>query len=192
MKKLISLISFLFVSLPTFAIWQLDNEQSIVNFVSVKKANIAEAHHFNLLKGVIKTNGSAEVTIALASVDSGIEIRDTRLKEMLFKTDVFPSAMITANVSNKFIDELTVDESVELMLQGRVELNGQKKSVQIPTWVTKVSETKLMVISIKPVIINAKDFGLEEGVQQLKEIASLPSISNAVPVSFVLTFIRGK
>ncbi|WNC71913.1 YceI family protein [Thalassotalea psychrophila] len=194
MKTLISFISFLslFLSLPTLATWQLDNEQSIVSFVSVKKADVAESHHFDLLEGMIQTNGTAKVKIALASVNSGIEIRNTRLKEMLFKTDVFPSAIITANISNKFIDELALSASSEIMLQGRLELNDKKKSVQIPTWVTKVSETKLMVTSIKPVIINAKDFGLEEGVQQLKEIASLPSISNAVPVSFVLTFIREK
>ncbi|WNC68974.1 YceI family protein [Thalassotalea nanhaiensis] len=194
MKTFISLISVLtmFISLPTFAIWQLDNKQSIVSFVSIKKADIAEAHHFDVLEGMIKTNGEAKVTIALASVDSAIEIRDTRLKEMLFKTDLFPSAVMTANISNKFIDELAVGESSELMLQGRLELNGNKKSVQVPTWVTKVSETKLMVVSIKAVIINAKDFGLEEGVQQLQKVASLPSISNAVPVSFVLTFTREK
>ena len=163
MKTFISLISVLtmFISLPTFAIWQLDNKQSIVSFVSIKKADIAEAHHFDVLEGMIKTNGEAKVTIALASVDSAIEIRDTRLKEMLFKTDLFPNAVMTANISNKFIDKLTLGESSEMMLQGRLELNGNKKSVQVPTWVTKVSETKLMVVSIKAVIINAKDFGLE-------------------------------
>lgn len=192
MKKIISLISFfcLFVSLPTLATWQLDNEQSLVSFVSIKKSDVAEAHHFDSLKGSIKTNGEAKIKISLVSVNTGIAIRNERMQAMLFESELFPQAIITANIGTKFIEKLALGESSELMLQGRLELHGMKKSLQIPTYVTKVSNSKLMVTSIKPVVITAKDFGLEEGVKKLQEVASLPSISNAVPVSFVLTFIR--
>ncbi|WOH36894.1 YceI family protein [Thalassotalea fonticola] len=192
MKKFISLISFLllFVSSSTLATWQLDNEQSLVSFVSIKKSDVAESHHFDSLKGIIKSNGEAQVSISLASVNTGISIRNERMQGMLFESELFPKAIITANIGTKLIEKLALGESSELMLQGRLELHGMKKSLQIPTYVTKVSNTKLMVTSIKPVIINAKDFGLEEGVKELQKIASLPSISNAVPVNFVLTFIR--
>ena len=40
-------------------------------------------------------------------------------------------------------------------------------------------------------IINADAVSLADGVEQLREIAGLPSISKAVPVSFVLQFVGG-
>jgi hypothetical protein len=38
------------------------------------------------------------------------------------------------------------------------------------------------------VIVNAANLGLADGLEKLREIAGLPSISKAVPVSFVLVF----
>jgi hypothetical protein len=46
-------------------------------------------------------------------------------------------------------------------------------------------------MSKKPVVVNAPEFKLAEGVEALREIAGLPSISLAVPVSFVLAFDQG-
>ncbi|MED5420009.1 MAG: YceI family protein, partial [Pseudomonadota bacterium] len=40
----------------------------------------------------------------------------------------------------------------------------------------------------RPVIVNAWEFALGEGVEALRAIAGLDSISLAVPVSFVLAF----
>ena len=45
----------------------------------------------------------------------------------------------------------------------------------------------LTLASFTPVIINSGDFGVTEGVKQLQELAGLPSIATAIPVSFALT-----
>jgi len=47
-----------------------------------------------------------------------------------------------------------------------------------------------VVSSLAPVIVQANEFGLVAGVEKLKELAGLPSISLAVPVSFVLTLAQ--
>jgi len=41
--------------------------------------------------------------------------------------------------------------------------------------------------TLKPVIVTADSFGLLDGVEALREVAGLPSISRAVPVSFTVT-----
>jgi hypothetical protein len=56
--------------------------------------------------------------------------------------------------------------------------------------VAKLSDKQFIVSSLQPILLNAKNFSLVAGVQKLQELAKLPSISNAVPVSFVLTFNR--
>ncbi|MEW6999002.1 YceI family protein [Colwelliaceae bacterium BS250] len=189
MKPLLVLVT-LFTCLPAIASWQLDNNDSMISFISTKKTNISEVHHFKELKGSIRADGEATVTIDLASVNTGIAIRDERMQSLLFQTELFASAEFSATLSNKFLDELVVGESTELMLMGRLSLHGQAQSLQVPTYVTKLSDKKLLVVSIKPVILNVADFALVEGVLKLQEIAKLPSISTAVPVNFVLTFTR--
>jgi len=44
------------------------------------------------------------------------------------------------------------------------------------------------VVLAKPLIINAATFGLSVAVEQLREIAGLPSINNNVVVDFTLQF----
>ncbi|KGJ92180.1 YceI family protein [Thalassotalea sp. ND16A] len=192
MKKYLSILTLLILlfSQQALAAWQLDNEQSLVSFVSIKKANIAEVHHFGKLTGVIDSSGAAKVVIHLASVDTNIEIRDTRMQEMLFQTNLFPKATISANIGSQFINELQIDEGRKLMLSGQLELHGEKQSIQLPTYVVRVSDNKLLITSIQSVIINAKDFALTDGLLKLQQIAGLPSISSAVPVNFVLTFTQ--
>jgi len=38
-------------------------------------------------------------------------------------------------------------------------------------------------------VIDAAKFGMSDGVEKLRAVAGLAAISNAVPVSFVLTFV---
>jgi len=52
------------------------------------------------------------------------------------------------------------------------------------------TDDKLVVSSKNPIMIQASDFGLVAGIQKLQELAKLPSIATAVPVSFVLTFTK--
>lgn len=47
---------------------------------------------------------------------------------------------------------------------------------------------ELVVSSVKPIIIKAADYGMEEGVKKLQELTKLPSIATAVPVTFSLVF----
>jgi hypothetical protein len=53
----------------------------------------------------------------------------------------------------------------------------------------KVNDSTVMVASSQPLIVDAAKFGMSEGVEKLREIAGLASISNAVPVTFVMTFV---
>jgi len=58
--------------------------------------------------------------------------------------------------------------------------------------VSRLAGDRMLVATLKPVIVNAASVSLAEGVEQLREIAGLPSISKAVPVSFVLQFVSDR
>ena len=77
-----------------------------------------------------------------------------------------------------------------MKLTGEINLHGKIHKVMVDVLVAKLSDNEIIVSSMKPVLLNAQKFGLDAGVNKLKELAKLPSISNAVPVSFVLSFIQ--
>ncbi len=56
--------------------------------------------------------------------------------------------------------------------------------------IARLAADRVLISTLKPIIVNASNVALAEGVEKLREIAGLPSISNAVPVTFVLQFVR--
>ena len=75
-------------------------------------------------------------------------------------------------------------------LTANVSLHLRDKTVEIAAdmIVARLGDDRIMVSSRKPVIVNAASVDLVNGIEALREVANLPSISKAVPVSFVLTF----
>ncbi len=187
MKKGLIAGLILMVSNPVWADWQLDNDYSRVNFTSVKKNKIGEAHHFTQVKGSLTDSGKLAIEIPLASVETGIPIRNERMQKMLFETKMFPQADITAKVDTKLL-KLYNGESKIVTIQADVGLHGVNQLVSVQVMVTRVSAKKLLVASLKPIIINPADYGLKNGVLKLMAAAKLPGITQSVPVSFVLTF----
>lgn len=177
-----------FSAVPAWADWTLNNDRSQLSFISVKKGDIAEVHRFDQLDGTVDGEGNVKLIIQLASVDTAIPIRDERMREMLFNTNVFPSATLTAQVDAGKVSKLEVGEMMVEALEGELSLHGQTSPVTAELVVARLAPDTLLVSSRQPLVVQAGDFDLVEGVEKLREVAGLPSISKAVPVSFVLTF----
>lgn len=168
--------------------WVLDNANSRLSFVTTKAGAAAEVHHFASLQGSVDDTGDVMVTIDLNSVDTAIPIRDERMREMLFETETYPAATLSADLNATELAAVGVGESANLQVAGELALHGIQAEVMIDMTVARLSDSRLLAISRKPIIINASQVGLLEGVERLREVAMLPSISPAVPVTFVLEF----
>ena len=72
-------------------------EKSSLYFISIKNDNVGEVHHFNTLSGGIE-DGKVSVRIPLVGVDTMIPIRNERMQAMLFESDSFPNATLSAEV----------------------------------------------------------------------------------------------
>lgn len=175
---------------PASAQWTLDNAGSRLSFVSTKAGTAAEVHTFGNLEGAVDAAGRVRLTIELESVDTAIEIRDERMREMLFETADYPTATLVATVDTEALDGLAVGESVDMVTEGQLQLHGTSTSVTVSMTVARLSESRVLAVSRAPLIVNASQVGLLEGVERLREVAGLPSISPAVPVTFVLAFDR--
>jgi len=185
------IITTLLVAGPCFATWTLDNNSSQVSFVSVKAGDAGEVHRFTEISGELSADGNATVTIQLASVDTLIPLRDERMRELLFQTDMFPTASLSADIDMDALNALEPGGSMDIATSLTLDLHGHQISIATEMIVARLGDHRLMVSSRKPVIVSAASVDLVSGIEALREIAGLPSISKAVPVSFVLTFDEG-
>jgi len=167
--------------------WQLDNAESKLSFVSTKKVNVAEVHSFGELSGGLDAAGEFILKIDLSTVDTSVDIRNSRMQQFLFEIAEFPTAQISANIDSDSVNKLTVGQQVTDSIAAKLQLHGQQQDLNFDVVITKLADDKLFVVSSKPIILNVADYQLVEGVEKLREVAGLPSISHAVPVSFYLT-----
>lgn len=178
----------IFFSLTVQAQYQLDEGESSLYFVSIKKNKIGEVHSFSQLAGSINDKGFASIRVNLASVKTHIEIRDERMKSMLFETDRFPEAVVTTQIVGIQNGLVAMGERVVKTVELSLNLHGQLKTLLAIVQIVGLSNGALGVSSVKPILLNAADFELGAGIEKLMDVAKLPSISTAVPVSFNLVF----
>ena len=170
--------------------WTLDAEASQLNFVSIKSGDIAEVHHFSGLSGSVSEDGTAELVIDLATVETGIVIRNERMREHLFQTDTYPQARLTAEIDLAALYDLAPGDQTELTLDGVLDLHGVQIPVIADVLVSDLNGSRVIVSTQGPVMIHAEDFNLQAGLDTLQELAGLPSITPAVPVTATLIFQR--
>ncbi|MEL6257940.1 MAG: YceI family protein [Pseudomonadota bacterium] len=170
--------------------WTVDGETSRVSFVSVKASEIAEVHYFSGLSGEVSDSGAARIAIDLNSVETAILIRNDRMREILFETETFPEAVVSADLDLTDFDSLAIGDRSQFELSATISLHGQDADITPDVYVTRASDDRVVVETVDPIIVYAYDFGLESGLAQLQELANLPSIAPAVPVTFSIALKR--
>ena len=185
--NLLAALLTLLASAQAAAQWTLSADDSSLSFISVKAEHIAEVHSFARLSGEIDNGGEAVVSIDLTSVQTGIDIRNERMQSMLFNTDMYPRAQVSADVDAAALSSMAVGESAVLEVPLAINLHGEVLTLSAPLRVSHV-KGGLRVDTLAPIIVKADAFALVDGIESLREIAGLPSISRSVPVSFSLLF----
>ncbi len=191
MKKLMTMIFLmgsLISSTASFAEWTLLPEQSHIHFISTKKTSVAEIHTFKKFSGNISNKGKLSFIIDLDSVETLIPIRNERMRKFLFETAKFQNATVKASVDASKLSKLKVGQTLDDDIDVELDLHGVKHSIEAQLKAVKLAGDKLLVTSSRPLVMSMADFGLVNGVERLREIAKLPSISVAVPATVSLVF----
>lgn len=173
----------------TQAQWELDSSNSSVSFISIKNGTVGERHHFTSLVGFVSEDGNVQVAIDLDSVDTLIEIRDERLRELLFETAKFPAAKLHAKILPEVVSAAAQGGLITAEIPVTLEMHGHKQTLNVNVVVIGEGNRRMRVLSAKPILVNAADFGLTGGVAALQKIAGLQSIAGVVPVSLQLLFV---
>jgi len=186
--RLLSILTLCFACSPSLAAWNLNGSDSSFHFVTSKNAAISEINTFMELSGEISNSGEASLLIPLASVESYIDIRNERMREMLFNVDTHPQARATLSVDTSQVQNLSPGSSISGDHQVTVTLHGVSQNITANLTVTKLTANRIKVEPAVPLIISADRFNLGAGVEALREIAGLTSINHSVVIDFSLIF----
>ncbi len=168
--------------------WSLDGAASKIAFASIKVDELIETHYFPGLSGEISESGETVITIPLAEVETKIDLRNERMQSMFFETETYPEAEIRVTVDKADYADLAIGERLETEVEGTLSLHGVDSYVYANVFVTRIADMRVEVSTSEPVVVHVADFNLEAGLEALREVAGLTSITPAVPVTFSLVF----
>lgn len=188
MKKRVAwmMVGAWLTAMPALADWQV-GPGSQVQFVSIKNNLIGEVSHFETLSGVVTNAGEVEVRVALDSVETNIGIRNERMKKLLFEVGLYPEAVITAQLDPAAIAAMTGEGGV-VTAALQIDLHGQTVMKEAALNIA-ITDDVLSAVTTQPILLNAAEFGLENGVAALQEVAGLGAISRVIPVTVALQLI---
>jgi len=170
--------------------WTLNRDDSGMTFITTKNSAVSEIGTFTALDGKVTKDGAAKFTIVVDSINTNNEIRDPRMRQYLFKTDQNPYISVSANLDLAAYADMTIGERRTTLLAYDLDMNGMSNAKESYVMVTRLGPNRVLVENKAPVIIDATDFGLDTGVEKLRGLANLESITPVVPVTFSLVFER--
>lgn len=189
MKAFLICVFSILASQTVFADYTLDPTQSSIHFISVKKTDIAEVHRFKSFNAAVNDAGQITLNIDLSSVATGIDIRDQRIKDELFETARYPGATYRGKLDSTLVSGLEVGDSARVTVEGKLSIHGSEQTINTELVVVRLSHHRLLATTTTPLILKPSALGMTQGVAKLAELAGLPSISDAVPVTFSLQFM---
>ena len=169
--------------------WQLDSDNSVLNFVSVKNNHVDEIHRFTDIQGQWVDN-QVTIEIPVTSLDTQIPIRNERMLKHVFKSDEYSIISATADLEESLLIELPVGATLPLSVDLNVYIAGESETVSSALQVTRLGTDRFLATTTQPINIDTKAFALVSGIDKLAEIAGLQRIDYNVPVTFSVQFSR--
>ena len=169
--------------------WTLQAGASALNFQSVKNVTKVETSGFATFSGTIDESGAVRIAVLLDSIDTKVDLRNVRMRFLMFETFQFPEAVITAQLDPAALADLPQIRRKQIPLTYSVTMHGVSKTFDTVVTATLLTDDLVAVSSGTPISVAADDFGMSGGVQKLEEAANVAIIPSAT-VSFDFMFAR--
>ena len=186
--RFISCAALLLMAQATLADWRLTSA-SKVGYVSIKNNAIAEHNVFSGVTGSLSKKGQLKINIDLSTVETQVDIRNQRMRELFFEVTQYPQAVVTAELDVQELAQIDSGAPLEIVKPFTLSLHGVEATAEAHLRVVAVGG-RALVSTVRPILISAADFGLEGGVSALQKIAGLEAIAAVVPVSIDLKFVK--
>jgi len=181
-------VLLLLITQATLADWRL-TAASKVGYVSIKNNVIAEHNYFSGVTGTLNKKGQLKVSIDLSTVETQVDIRNQRMRDLFFEVMQYPEAVVTAQLDMQELAQVESGAPLELVKPFTLSLHGVESTAEAHLRIVSVGG-RAWVSTVRPILISAADFGLEGGVAALRKIAGLEAIAAVVPVSVSLKLVK--
>ena len=181
-------VLLLLITQATLADWRL-TAASKVGYVSIKNNVIAEHNYFSGVTGSLNEKGQLKVSIDLSTVETQVDIRNQRMRDLFFEVTQYPEAIVTAQLDMQELAQVESGAPLELVKPFTLSLHGVESTAEAHLRIVSVGG-RAWVSTVRPILISAADFGLEGGVAALRKIAGLEAIAAVVPVSVNLKLVK--
>lgn len=168
--------------------WTLVTEESSFHFSSTKNGDFTEEHSIKNIEGSADYSGDFMIRLDLASVETGVEIRNQRMRDFLFETAQYPVARIEGKFKLVEVAELQTGDEEVIPVKFTLTLHGVQKDMEVKVSILRREWRKVVLTPVQDIVIHAADFNLDGGIEKLRELAGLDTISHDVPITFKLTF----
>ncbi len=169
--------------------WTVDPAGSALRFQSVKNGDKVEVSSFATFTGSIAPDGTAELRVLMDSVDTGIDLRNVRMRFLFFETFLYPETVIATTLDPALIADLTARRRISVDLPLSLTLHGVQKDIVAPVSITLITDDLVAVSSSGPILVAAADFALTEGIAKLEEAANVDIVPSG-SVTFDILFAR--
>lgn len=168
--------------------WNLVESSSNISYGTIKNDMIGESNTFKNVSGSLNDDGHIDISIDLASVDTQIEIRDGRMRDIVFDVAKNATAKLTGDMNLQAHNDQAIGTSRVIEATIGLELVGEKVEHDVNLVVTRLAENKVLVTPHGVMFLDVDDYNLVSAIEKLREIAGLDTIATVVPMSFYLTF----
>ena len=160
--------------------WALDRDQSELTFLSDKNSGIVERHSFQSFDAQLSSSGAFEASIDVSTVETGIHIRNDRMRAMLFNVPNFPKATVTGAIP-EFSASTYSDRSTQLAVSLQVSLVGITQEVPARLSVVRDSTGGFSVQTLEPILLKASDFGLQQALKRSERSLGYKRLARLCP-----------
>jgi hypothetical protein len=151
-------------------LWSVVDADSEVHFVGIK-------------------NDAVGVVGVLANVSGTFDSqRGDNIKTHFFEQAKYPVARFTVTRLPQLEMLPPEGHTADYELAGTLEMHGTRVPLVVPVRVTHEDGARLRVRNRKPIVLNAKDFGMEAQLALLKAVCGHESLSGAVPIELDVVF----
>lgn len=176
---------------PLSGAYALVPAESAIHFVGIKNNAVAVPGAFADLSGRFDAEArTADVAVGIASLGTGDPARDANITAHFFEVAKFPAARFRVTGLPAAAELPAPGASAVVQIAGTLELHGASLPLRLPVRVAREGADRLRVRNAAPLVLTAKDLGMEAQLAVLKAVCGHEALSGAVPVELDLLFAR--
>lgn len=167
----------------------------VIDVITVKNGSAEVPGRITGLSGDLKlpdpsswSQLDGSFVVDLGTWDSGLELRDTRVKETFFEIASHPTATFDVDrVDGAPKGAMTVGGApAKLTLYGKLKFHGASQELALPIQVQRTGEKGWVVESAEPFTLDSADFGMAEPLEALRVLCAHDSLNSAVTLNLHL------